>query len=71
MTYLISILPLAIFLTAYGVASCSNESGKEYGHDLLIYTDDLTGCQYLSRTGNGITPRMGVDGKQICKEVTK
>lgn len=31
---------------------------------LNLYTDNLTGCQYLGH--NGLTPRMGPDGKQIC-----
>jgi hypothetical protein len=29
-----------------------------------VHIDALTGCQYL--TSNGITPRLGADGKQIC-----
>ncbi|WP_370558585.1 hypothetical protein [Edwardsiella tarda] len=33
---------------------------------LKPYTDALTGCQYLSAGGNGITPRMDVNGHQIC-----
>lgn len=39
---------------------------------MILYTDSLTGCQYLSvsRSG-GITPRMGANGKQICGEVSQ
>jgi len=35
---------------------------------LLLYTDHLTGCQYL-KGGilGGITPRLDRSGKQICK----
>lgn len=33
---------------------------------LKPYTDALTGCQYLSADGNGITPRLDVNGHQIC-----
>lgn len=30
------------------------------------HVDALTGCQYLSVAGGGITPRMDEHGKQIC-----
>ena len=30
-----------------------------------VFTDHLTGCQYLYR--GSLTPRLGADGKQICK----
>ena len=26
-----------------------------------------TGCQYLETAGGGITPRLGRDGKQVCR----
>ena len=32
---------------------------------LLVYTDHLTDCQYVS-TGGGITQRMDKNGGQIC-----
>ncbi|WP_025123942.1 MULTISPECIES: DUF6440 family protein [unclassified Serratia (in: enterobacteria)] len=34
---------------------------------LALYTDVGTGCQYLSVSGSGITPRMDKDGYQVCK----
>lgn len=30
-------------------------------------TDALTGCEYLEVRGGGITPRMGADGRQVCR----
>jgi len=33
---------------------------------IVIETDDLTGCQYLSDSHGGITPRMSAAGHQIC-----
>lgn len=31
-------------------------------------TDRLTGCQYLSTSSGGITPRLGADGRHLgCK----
>lgn len=35
--------------------------------DMRLLTDHGTGCQYLSRSGV-MTPRMGPDGKQICRK---
>lgn len=36
-----------------------------------IYTDHLTGCQYLEVPFSGVTPRLGTDGKQICLTTNK
>jgi len=33
--------------------------------------DPITGCEYITYRKGGITPRMGADGKQICREVAK
>lgn len=36
---------------------------------LVVYTDNITGCQYLGRsTDGGLTPRMDRHGKHICTE---
>lgn len=42
-----------------------------YGSDTIVrvFTDPETGCQYLGMYGEAVTPRMGRDGKQICREV--
>lgn len=37
---------------------------------MTIHTDNLNGCQYLSRS-NSLTPRLDTDGKQICTKLTK
>jgi hypothetical protein len=34
---------------------------------LVIKRDALTGCEYLVRPFSGMSPRMGADGKQICR----
>lgn len=36
------------------------------GGSLLLYKDQLTGCQYLGTTEGGLTPRLSHDGKPIC-----
>lgn len=33
---------------------------------LGLYTDNLTGCQYLSSPRGGLVPRLDKDGTQIC-----
>jgi hypothetical protein len=42
-----------------------SDGPNEYSH-MDVYTDHLTGCQYLSHWS--LTPRMGADGKQICRK---
>nr|WP_317892407.1 DUF6440 family protein [uncultured Sphingomonas sp.] len=34
---------------------------------MRLRTDHGTGCQYLETSGGGITPRLNVDGKQVCQ----
>ena len=34
--------------------------------DMRLLIDHGTGCQYLNR-GSAITPRLGRDGKQVCR----
>lgn len=35
---------------------------------MTLHTDALTGCQYLSVPGAGITPRLDSDGLPVCNE---
>lgn len=32
---------------------------------MAIYTDHLTGCQYLARPVGGVTPRLDARGRQL------
>jgi len=34
---------------------------------LRPYSDHLTGCEYLADREGSITPRLGRDGKQVCR----
>lgn len=34
---------------------------------LTLYTDYGTGCQYVGRNKSAVTPRLGTDGKPICR----
>ena len=35
--------------------------------NMSVLTDALTGCQYLTTSRGGITPRWTRDGEQVCK----
>ncbi|SPW34041.1 Uncharacterised protein [Edwardsiella tarda] len=59
---LIIFIPWLAFKMGWTVDSTDGTSPS----GLKPYTDALTGCQYLSAGGNGITPRMDVNGHQIC-----
>lgn len=34
---------------------------------LTVYHDRGTGCEYLRAGSGALTPRLGPDGKQVCK----
>lgn len=34
---------------------------------MSVRTDHLTGCQYLAAPLGGLTPRLEMDGRQVCK----
>jgi hypothetical protein len=36
----------------------------------VIIHDKVTGCDYVLSPGNGITPRVDIDGFPLCSEVT-
>lgn len=40
------------------------DNNRRFG--LKLHTDAMTGCQYLSTSGGGITPRLDSQGRQIC-----
>lgn len=64
----------AIILLALLCAGCSRDDSDASNGDrsnMTPRTDHLSGCQYLTYGFSGITPRMGADGKQICREVAK
>lgn len=43
----------------------NRQTGERSGVSLI--TDHGTGCQYLRTGWGGITPRIGPDGKPVCK----
>lgn len=56
------ILYLAMNLLEIGYDSTDDNWRSGLG----LYTDAMTGCQYLSAGGSGITPRVDRAGKHIC-----
>jgi len=46
-----------------------DSDGPNYNSHMNVFTDYLTGCQYLYRYS--LTPRMGADGKQVCIRIGK
>lgn len=64
-----ALVAAAIFFTVVGLVSFTNhdDTDPRVGHSgLNLYTDYGTGCQYVGK-GDSITPRMGDNGKQVCK----
>lgn len=50
------------------LAGCERVPDDGTGDDnLLVYRDALTGCEYLTRFGGGLTARMDASGRQICR----
>ncbi len=45
----------------------AEEAGVRNGMRMSSHLDPVTGCQYLSVNSSAPTPRMGADGKQVCK----
>ena len=75
----------ALILLALLCAGCTDSQVKELARyeddsrresnssprEVKIYQDSETGCEYAMAGISGLTPRMGADGKQICREVKK
>lgn len=62
-----AILALAL-LAGCGPRDDSDPPGGRSGFS--VYRDNLTGCEYIgwdTLWGKAITPRMGVDGRQVCR----
>ncbi|HET8688312.1 MAG TPA: DUF6440 family protein [Methanosarcina sp.] len=53
------------------LAGCSakDDSDPANGYSgMSVYTDHLTGCQYLGISGgSALTPRMDASGRQVCE----
>jgi len=60
------ILALSLYQATLPYEPKDDSDGPTENSHMDVYTDHLTGCQYLSNWS--LTPRMGADGKQICRK---
>lgn len=72
---------IAVMLACMTLAACDDGKGlvghldapnawPQVSRDLVVYRDEGTGCDYVRVRGAGggdLTPRLGADGKQICR----
>ena len=63
----VAMFTLTIYQVTLPYEPKDDSDGPHENSHLEVYTDHLTGCQYLFRYS--LTPRMSADGKQICKKV--
>lgn len=67
---LIWIVAAGLFVAA--LSRCQPTDSTDYSTSdrsgLKLHTDAMTGCQYLSTSGGGITPRLDSQGRQICNQ---
>lgn len=61
-------LVLALLITSalVGCAAKDSTDPAEGISGLSLFSDNMTGCQYLSHNSGALTPRMNADGKQVC-----
>lgn len=45
------------------------EANARGAEEVKAYRDSETGCEYVGIQGRSLTPRMALDGKQICRQV--
>ena len=65
------ILFLAVAYTNINAPYDSTDNAPERS-GLVLHTDNLTGCQYLSRPGlfsTTLTPRLDTDGLPMCRRI--
>lgn len=63
---------IALAVATGWLAQCASYRDDTDGADersgMVLYRDARTGCEYLGNPLGGITPRVGRDGKQICRD---
>lgn len=73
MTRKVLLLLVALMLAGCIARSDSDPPGGFSG--LSVFKDHLTGCEYLARPAfvplmsQVLTPRMGADGRQLCRKL--
>ena len=62
-----AIFTLSLYQMTLPYEPKDDSDGPHENSHMDVYTDHLTGCQYLYRYS--LTPRMDASGKQVCKKV--
>ena len=72
MKFMIGGVVIVLILSYFMPYDSTDDKSNRKRSGLKIYTDHLTGCQYLSGSGlfgaTGLTPRMDENGNQICED---
>ncbi len=63
----LGLILLIMLVVCWGRTGRDDSDGKERS-GLIVYTDNLTGCQYLGTVVGAITPRLDKDGKIVCRK---
>ena len=63
---LISVLSILTLFLIDGKREYDNTDTATERSGMSLYTDNKTGCQYLTVLFGALTPRMNSTGKQIC-----
>jgi len=61
-----AIFTLSLYQMTLPYEPRDDSDGPHENSHMDVYTDHLTGCQYLYRYS--LTPRMDASGKQVCKK---
>ena len=62
-----AIFTLSLYQMTLPYEPKDDSDGPHENSHMDVFTDYLTGCQYLYRYS--LTPRMDASGKQVCKKV--
>lgn len=57
---------LAFFIVLSGCSPRDDTDPPRGRSGLRLFTDNMTGCQYLGNPFGGITPRVDREGRHIC-----
>lgn len=77
MKYAALLWTAALLCVGFGpilLIGCTQEARDSYDRrankeprEVATYRDSEVGCEYVGTNGRNLSPRMGADGKQICR----